>query len=65
MKLAVKFRDENGNIQLEGELTKQEVSFLLQFAVNHLLASGVQFELGKPPTEDESRIVMPEGSTLQ
>lgn len=52
MLLAVKAKDDDDNIIFEGSLNKKEVAFLIQFAVNMLMADGVQFNLGEP-SEDE------------
>jgi len=64
MKLSVDFKDDNGVTHVKGELTKQEVGFLIQYAVNNLLANGVRFELDRPE-EDTQRIQVPEGVTVQ
>lgn len=43
MNLDVKFRDENGDIIVEGKLHNNELSYLVTFAVNNLMAAGVIF----------------------
>jgi len=65
MKIAVDVRDDEGNLKLSGELSKKEVSFLLQYAINQLMAAGVVFNLTQEPSEDETRFSMPDGVTLQ
>lgn len=64
MKLKVDFKDENGVTHVKGELTQGEVGFLIQYAVNNLLANGVRFELDRPE-QDKERIQVPEGVTIQ
>ena len=65
MKISVDFKDKDGVTHVKGELTEKELGFLLQYAVNNLLANGVRFDLEKPSTEEEVRIYMPEGTTVQ
>ena len=48
MKIKVIGKDENGNVQIEGEINKREASFLLNYAVNDLLSAGVQFYIDEP-----------------
>lgn len=48
MKIKVVGKDEDGNIQIEGEINKREASFLLNYAINDLLSAGVQFYLDEP-----------------
>jgi cytoplasmic iron level regulating protein YaaA (DUF328/UPF0246 family) len=65
MRIDCKFKDEDGNIQVEGHFNKAEISFLLQYAVNNLLAEGVMFNIQQEEQdENEVRIKFPEGSTL-
>jgi hypothetical protein len=66
MKIDVKFRDEDGNVTLEGYLNRNEVSFLLQFAINELMAEGVRFNIAndldedeEPDDDDEARLEFP------
>jgi hypothetical protein len=63
MYIQVKAKDEDNNIVLEGKLNQQELSFLLQFAINNLMAAGVEFCVGdeEPEDEDEMRFNFPEG----
>lgn len=66
MKLAVKFKDEEGNVHLDGVLNQNEISFLIQYAVNSLMAHGVTFALAKgADNEEEIKFEVPEGSTVQ
>lgn len=53
MQIDVKAKDEEGNIIFEGKLNKREVGFLIQYAVNDLVAAGVQFHLDQPDEEPE------------
>lgn len=50
MQIDVKFKDEENDTVVEGKFNPTEISFLLQYAVNHLMAMGVRFAKG----EDES-----------
>jgi hypothetical protein len=67
MKLAVKFKDKDGNVHLDGVLNQNEISFLLQYAVNSLMAHGVTFALakGEENSEEEIKFEIPEGTTVQ
>lgn len=66
MKINVhQINEDNERVSFEGELTKKEVSFLLQYAVNALMAAGVIFDLQAPPDEENIRFKTPEGATLQ
>jgi len=51
-------KEEDGTIIFQGKLNKQESSFLLGYAINDLLAAGVQFHL-EQPDEGESRLKFP------
>lgn len=67
MKINVKFKDEDGNVTVEGFLNRNEVSFLLQYAINNLMADGVMFNITGDQDEDPdddapSRITYPEGT---
>lgn len=53
MLLNVKAKDEEGNILIDGKLNKKEVAYLIQFAINLLLADGVRFNL-QDDSEDEA-----------
>lgn len=64
MKLEVKNRnEETGELEFGGFLNGLEISFLLQFAINTLMAKGVEFDL--QTESEELRIKIPEGSTIQ
>jgi hypothetical protein len=53
----VKAKNEDGSVLFEGSLNRHEVGFLIQYAVNALMASGAVFELDKPEeNEDDIRI---------
>lgn len=52
MKIKVRAKRDDGTILFDGELTGQEVAFLLGYAVNDLMTAGVQF-LGGEEEEDE------------
>jgi hypothetical protein len=66
MQIDVKARDENGEVLLEGKLNRQEVGFLLGYAINDLMHSGVVFNLQKQENGDDydapSRIEIPKGT---
>ena len=65
IKLKVKELDEEtGEVEVVGSLNATEVNFLVQFAINYLMAAGAEFHLNEPDN-DVSRITMPEGATLQ
>lgn len=58
MKIAVKFIDqETGDVTVDGNLNRNEVALLLGYAMNDLLAAGVEFHLNKdePGEDDEPR----------
>lgn len=63
MKWDVKFKDEDGNVTMEGYLNKKEVAFLLGHAINSFVAQGIMFNLGDPDEEpgddDEPRFTFP------
>ena len=63
MQIDVKARDEDGNILLEGKLNRNEVSFLIGYAVNDLMHAGVVFNLQPQDNGDDddapSRIEVP------
>lgn len=66
MKIECKAKNEDGSIIFEGSLNQIEISFLLQYAVNSLMTHGAVFNLqGDPAKEEEFRIKLPEGVTLQ
>ena len=66
MKVNVTTRNPDGSIQFDGSLNRAEVTTLLQYAVNNLIAMG--FILGQDEQVEEeapSRIVAPSGKTIQ
>ena len=48
---------------MAGTLNPKEVSFLVQYALNSLVAKGVIFDLTRE--SEELRMTIPEGETLQ
>ncbi len=63
MKLNVRVKDDEGNLVVDGSLNRQEMSFLINYALADLLNAGVMFHLDKPYDEtideeedDESQI---------
>ena len=63
MKLNVRVKDDEGNLVVDGSLNRQEMSFLLNYAIADLLNAGVKFYLDKSYDEtadeeedDESQI---------
>lgn len=56
MKLDVKAKDDEGNIVFEGKLDKGEVSFLIQYAINDLMAAGVQFHMEQDEDGDDTQL---------
>ena len=65
IKIQVKeLNDETNEVETVGTLNGNEVNFLVQFAINYLMAAGAEFHLDQPD-EEKSRITMPEGTTLQ
>jgi hypothetical protein len=63
MLIDVKAKDEDNNILFEGKLNRNEVGFLLQYAINDLVAAGVQFNLDAEDAE-EIRFTRPDGATI-
>lgn len=53
MHIDVKAKTEDDEVIFEGKLNKNEVSFLLGFAINDLVAAGVQFYLDQEQDEDD------------
>jgi hypothetical protein len=45
MQVDVKAKNEDGDILFEGSINKKELSFLLQYSINDLMAAGVMFNL--------------------
>ena len=68
MQVDVKARDDEGNILLEGKLNRNEVSFLIGYAIRDLLHAGVLFNLQHQENGDDddapSRIELPKGATI-
>jgi hypothetical protein len=56
MKIDVKFRDEEGNVVLEGHLNRMETAYLLQYAINNLMAEGVMFNLDQEQAEEDETV---------
>lgn len=66
MQVDVKAKNEEGDILFEGKINKKELSFLLQYSINDLMAAGVMFNLDEPDDDEDNpamRIKWPE-STL-
>lgn len=64
MKIEVKAEDDEGNLVFEGKLNKKEVSYLLQFGINGLMAMGATFGFEKEDT-GEVRINFSGENTVQ
>ena len=65
IKLDVKEKDEEtGEIKVVGTLNALEVNFLVQYAINALMAQGVLFELSEQ-SDSKLRIYREDGTTLQ
>jgi hypothetical protein len=64
MKLDVKAKDDDGNIVFEGKLDKAEISFLIQYAINDLMAAGVQFRMEQDEDEDDTQLKFDYEGTL-
>jgi hypothetical protein len=62
MQIEAKFKDEEGNIVVEGRFSPPEISFLLQFAVNHLMSAGVAFLTNE---EKEIQMQFPHGQAKE
>ena len=68
MRIEVKERnEETGEVECAGWLNRTEVSFLLQYAINQLMAMGAVFDLKKEQLEkeEEMRITFPSNETIQ
>lgn len=68
MRIEVKERnEETGEVECAGWLNKTEVSFLLQYAINSLMAIGAVFDLKKEQEQEkeELRITFPTNETIQ
>lgn len=67
MKVNVTTRNPDGSIQFDGSLNRAEVTTLLQYAVNNLIAMGFILGQDEQPEEGDapSRIVTPSGKTIQ
>ena len=63
MQIDVKARSDDGEVILEGKLNRQEVSFLIGYAINNLMHEGVLFNLQPQEDGDDydapSRITIP------
>jgi hypothetical protein len=66
IKIEVRERDEEtGEVSVSGFLNKNEVSYLLQFAINALMALGTEIDLKSEPDELEKiRFKLPKGTTI-
>jgi hypothetical protein len=64
VKLNVKAKDDEGNIIFEGTLDKSEVSFLIQYSINDLMAAGVQFRMEQDEDEDDTQLKFDYEGTL-
>ena len=66
IKIEVKEKnEETGEIDIVGTLNAIEVNYLVQYAINTLMAQGVQFDLDKEAKDNELRIKFPVDATLQ
>lgn len=68
IKIEVRERnEETGEIEFAGWLNKLEINFLLQYAINNLMAQGVIFDLKTEQEEgkEEMRIQIPTNETIQ
>jgi hypothetical protein len=65
VKLNVKAKDDEGNIIFEGTLDKSEVSFLIQYSINDLMAAGVQFRMEQDEDEDDTQLKFDYDGNLQ
>ena len=57
--------EETGEIDIVGTLNSPEVNYLVQYAINTLMAQGVQFDLDKEAKDNELRFAFPTDATLQ
>jgi hypothetical protein len=72
MEIKVKAKNPDDSLIFEGALNREEVGFLLQYAINSLLAQGVQFDLQEDPSEKDDepekekpiRLKFPKNSSL-
>lgn len=68
MQIDVRARNEDGDILFEGKLNRNEVSFLLGYAVRELLHAGVVFNLQPQENGDDddapNRLTVSSGTTL-
>lgn len=58
MHIDVKAKDTEGNLLFEGTMNQKELSFCLQYAINDLMAYGVQFNLDQAD-EGTNRMTFP------
>lgn len=68
MRIEVREKNEKGDINTIGELNPTEVNFLVQFAINHLMARGIKLELEEAGSDEDGadlmRIKMPDGTPI-
>jgi hypothetical protein len=56
VKVTVKAKNEDGDIILEGVIAKEELSFLVQYAINDLMAVGMEFMLGEEDGDGDKQL---------
>lgn len=68
MQIDIKTKDSDGNLLFEGQLNRNEVTFLIGYAIQDLLHAGVMFNMTPQDNGDDedapSRIELPKGTTL-
>jgi hypothetical protein len=64
MEIDVTVKDEEQAVLFQGKLNRNEVGFLLQYAINDLIAAGVQFHLDAEGDDDAIRFTRPDGATI-
>ena len=64
MRINVTTRNEDGSVAFTGQLNAAEVSSLLQYSVNNLMALGFVFDMQDIPEDDDvtNRIKAPTGA---
>ena len=69
IKLTVKeFNEKTNEAEVVGSLNSIEVSYLVQFAINYLMAAGVEMDMkkmGEVEDQEALRFELPDGATLQ
>lgn len=65
MHIKVKNNNDEGDVLFEGSLNKNEVGFLLMYAINDLLQAGVQFHLEEDDGDEENPAVRIDLGTVQ